>query len=183
MEENSPTRGWLLAVVGLGFVASGLVASGLVGSGLVGSPAAFLIALIFLFVVDLLLFIYSYLVWRADPERPSSRTSQDFHGTRFTSGAHRLGPIGQDQPCSTSARCYEKVRGNLANTRGRSIRRSPGLSTKLSSTASEKAPMGNLGTLLARVLPARMLLSERRLPWPTMHIPTRRMPHPPKCWP
>jgi uncharacterized membrane protein len=51
--------GWLLAAVGLGFVASGLV----------GSATAFQMALIFLFVVVLLLFIYSYLVWRADPER------------------------------------------------------------------------------------------------------------------
>jgi len=51
--------GWLLALVGVGFVASGLV----------GSATAFQMALIFLFVVVLLLFIYSYLVWRADPER------------------------------------------------------------------------------------------------------------------
>jgi uncharacterized membrane protein len=51
--------GWLLAVVDLGFVASGLV----------GSPAALLMALIFLVVVVLTLFIYSYLVWRTDRER------------------------------------------------------------------------------------------------------------------
>ena len=48
-----------MAVVGLGFVASGLV----------GFPATLPMALIFLVVVVLSLFIYSYLVWRADRER------------------------------------------------------------------------------------------------------------------
>ncbi len=43
----------------------------LVASGLVGSTAAFTVALTFLIAGVLLLVIYSYLVWRTDPERSS----------------------------------------------------------------------------------------------------------------
>lgn len=51
--------GWVFTLMGLVFVASGLV----------GSTAAFMVALIFLIGGVLFLAIYSYLAWRADPER------------------------------------------------------------------------------------------------------------------
>ena len=57
--------GWVLALMGLAFVVSGLV----------GSPVAFGVAMIFLVAGILFLFVYSYLVWRVDPERSSRRNN------------------------------------------------------------------------------------------------------------
>jgi uncharacterized membrane protein len=57
--------GWFLALTGLAFMISGLV----------GSPTAFRVALIFLVAGILFLFVYSYFVWRADPEKSSRRNS------------------------------------------------------------------------------------------------------------
>ncbi len=57
--------GWVLALMGLALVVSGLV----------GSPAAFGVALIFLVAGIIFLFVYSYLVWRVDPERSSRRNN------------------------------------------------------------------------------------------------------------
>ena len=53
--------GWVFALTGLIFVASGLA----------GSTTAFMVALTLLIGGVLLLVIYSYLVWRVDPQRSS----------------------------------------------------------------------------------------------------------------
>jgi len=57
--------GWIVALTGFAFMISGLT----------GSPMTFMVALIFLVAGILFLFVYSYFVWRADPERSSHRNS------------------------------------------------------------------------------------------------------------
>lgn len=61
--------GWLLVVMGLAFIGMGL-------TGLAGSAWAQIAFLAIVAVCILRLLVYSYLVWRSDPEKTSEARTQ-----------------------------------------------------------------------------------------------------------